>query len=234
MQRDFLPDRALRASNDVHESPEKAVEVRDYNSEKNNRTLKLIVVILIALLIVVSSVGFVFYTQLNALQNHAKASQPQFVHLIDPQQLSSILGEGNWSRLSSQQTFYNSSNPTGTFQSEILQRTSPSIIIVTVQANGFNSSIYADFSYQNYQLEFTGPSNFTETGVISPLENYTLFGLCTSRNSCSTMTGIALSSLYVVKMTAIAPVFGQIPQTLNASVVKNLLQTQLLEIGTST
>ena len=179
---------------------------------------------------VLLSVTIYLYSQSNTSPS-AKLSPPQFVHLLDPHQVSLIVG-GNWSwvspRLSS-----NASNPTGLMENEYLERTTPSFAVLYVGLSGFNTSSFADLVYEHSQLSYVGLMNYTKSGLIAPSENYTLWGSCRQANVCSSFAGIAISSLYVVQITLSLPSMAQqTSPVVNDTVMKSLLQAQLSEIKT--
>jgi hypothetical protein len=140
---------------------------------------------------------------------------------------------GNWSLISPRFSFFNASNPTGLLESEYLQRLTPSLIVAYVTVSGFNSTSFADFAYENDQLGYVSLMNYTTSGLIASFGNYTLWGSCNQANSCSSFVGIAVSSLYVVRISlSYPPATQQTSHVVNDTVMKSLLQAQLSEIKT--
>jgi len=212
-----------------------AKEGQDYPDTSDGsgtiRKLKTVIVVLIVALMIISSATVYLYSQSNASPK-AKLSQPQFVRLIDPHQVSTIMG-GNRSWISPRLS-YNVSNPTGLMENEYLQTQTPSLAVLYVTVSGFNTTSYADFAYEHSQLTYLSLMNYTTKGLIAPSENYTLFGICTQTHVCSSFAVIAISSLYVVQISLSLPwATQQTSPVVTDAVVKSLLQAQLSEIKTS-
>lgn len=212
-----------------------AKEGQDYPSTNDGsgtiRSLKRVIVALIVVLMVLSSATVYLYSRSNA-SPAVKPSQPQFVHLIDPHQVSTIMG-GNWSWISPRFS-YNVSNPTGLMENEYLQTQTPTLAVLYVTVSGFNTTSFADFVYEHSQLSYLSLMNYTTKGLIASSENYTLFGICTQTHVCSSFAVIAISSLYVVQMSLSLPwATQQTSPVVTDAVVKSLLQAQLSEIKTS-
>ena len=208
-------------------------------STKASRELTTVIIALVLLVIILSATTADLFLQSNAKpQSHL--SSPAIVPLLGTQDLSSIVG-GNWTSLT--HSSFNRSNPTGFTETGILQRERqwPNFG-VTVTVNGFNSSLYSQFAYQNFQLEPFALTSFTwalpnaTVGLLAPSENYTIWGWgCRGATGnlppgCYALGGIAVSTLYVVRvfMTGAGGGYERMPSTAaNVTTVKNLLGAQV-------
>ncbi len=190
------------------------------------RDFRVTLVVLVVIVIALSSVtAFSLYE--SNMQSRNSRLKPGFIHLLGPQEMSSMAG-GNWSRVTSTFSFFNSSNPTGTLQIEYLSRSSPTYVFAAVTVSGYNSTANALFAYENDQLGYTPLSNFTQKGVFAPSQNYTLYGICYHGGACSSVEGLAVASEYVVRVGLSTPVLNQgSPSAVNATVVSNLLRAQV-------
>ncbi len=212
-------------------------------STKASRNLKTVILALALLVIILSATtADLFLQSITKPQSHL--SSPHFVSLLTPQDLSTIV-VGDWTN--SRPPYY-ISNPTGFMETEILLRTtSRPFFQVSVTVNGFNSSLYSQFAYQNFQLDplgFNIPMTFLNAtvGLLSPSENYTIYGWrCRGVTGnlppgCYLLGGIAVSSLYVVRVLVTGDGAGsdKIPSTAaNFTTVKNLLVAQVLKINST-
>ncbi len=190
----------------------------------------MVIIALVLLVIVLSSAIGYLLLQLNA-PPRSNLGRPAFIPLIDSEDVSAALG-GNWTKLGTPSYYANQSNPTGSWETEILS-TNLGQLQVVVELNGFNSSSFSNFAYQNYQLGFEGlyvgfsPPNATQ-GLLAPSVNYTIYAFgcthgMTGGQTCAAVCGIALSSVYVVRVL--------IPGTANETTMKNLLTAQVSKIN---
>lgn len=206
------------------------------------------VIIALALLVIILSAT----TADLLLQSNAKTqshlSSPALVPLLGTHDFSTIVG-GNWTG-EPMITPDRVSNPSGLKETEGLGRSySPQLFLQGwVEVYGFNSSTFSQFAYVNYQLDqldtfpLYNPAFLTNTtrGMLSPSENYTINGFsCHGVKGnlppgCVAISGIALSSLYVVKVLIIGGGDIDMPTSaVNTTTMRNLLGAQVLKTNST-
>ena len=194
------------------------------------RALKTAVVVLVVTVIVLAAlVGALYVERTPFVQT---TTNPKFVRLLDPTQVSAALG-GNWTRVDPDQTFFNASGSTGVFEWESMERGGGSpIVLLNLYVYGFNSTVYSGFVFNNDQIYYKHLMNVSqESGILAPSVNYWLYMSCNHGGTCGAAAAAALSTVYVVTLTVSMPITqGFKTSPVNATVMEDLLQQELEQI----
>jgi len=187
-----------------------------------------VVVLVVAVILLATLAGTLYVERAPSPQT---TTSPKFVRLLDPTQVSAVLG-GNWTRVDPAQTFFNASGSTGVFETESMEESGSPIVLLNLYVYGFNSTVYSGFVFKNDQIYYNHLMNVSqESGILAPSIKYWLYMSCSNGGTCDAAAAAALSTVYVVTLTVSTPVTqGFKTSPVNATVMEDLLKQELEQI----